>query len=139
MIEVGLGRVDGDDGHAVHVQDGVPVAEELLEMDVADVPRVVVSGHDDEVVALDPVEIGLRLRELLLEAERRQVARADDEIGAEVVDLADRALHEAGHEVGPAAVDVGDVRDLERAIRRRHGRSVRPSRAARAYPRPLLS
>ena len=82
VVEVGLGRVDGDDGHAVDVQDGVPVAEVLLEMDVADVPRVVVAGHDDERLALEPIEVRLRLGELLLEAERRQVAGADDEVRA---------------------------------------------------------
>jgi hypothetical protein len=37
VVEVGLGRVDGHDGHAVDMEDGVPVAEMLLEMDVADV------------------------------------------------------------------------------------------------------
>jgi hypothetical protein len=36
-------------------------------------------------------------------------------------------------------VDVGDVRDLERSIRGRHGRSVRPSEPSGAYPKPLLS
>jgi hypothetical protein len=99
----------------------------------------VVAGDDDEVLALEPVEVGLRLSELLLEAERRQVAGADDEIRAEVVDLADRPLHEARHEVRPAAVNVGDMRDLEGSIRGRHGRSVRRSEPRGAYPRPLLS
>ena len=139
VVEVGLRRVDGDDGHAVHVQHGVPFAEQLLEMDVADVPRVVVPGHDDEGLALDPVKVGLGLGELLLEPEGRQVARADDEIGTEVVDLADRALHQAGHEMRTAAVDVRDVRDLEDAVGRRHGRSVRSGRGHGAYPKPLLS
>ena len=139
MVEVGLGRVDRDDGDAVHVQNGVAVAEELLEVDVADVARVVVSGHDDERLALEAVEVRLGLRELLFEAEGRQIARADDDVRGHVVDLADRALHEARHEMRAAAVEVGDVRDLEDAVGGRHGRSVRPTQRTRAYPRPLLS
>ncbi len=139
MVEVGLGRVDGDDAHSVDVEHGVAVAEELLEVHVADVARVVVSRHDDQRLALQAVEVGLRLGELLLEPERGQVAGADDDVGAEIVDLADRALHQAGHEVRAAAVDVRDVRDLEVTISRGHARSVRPDPRNRAYPGPLLS
>src|SRR5215510_16250974 len=83
VVEIRLGRVDRDDGHAVEVEHRVARAEELLEMDVADVPRVVVSGHDDQRLALEPVEVRLRLRELLLEAEGRQVAGADDDVRLE--------------------------------------------------------
>src|SRR5437899_3358833 len=83
----------------------------------------------------EAVEVRLRLGELLLEAERGQVAGADDDVRAQVVDLADRALHEARHEVRAAAVDVRDVRDLEDAVGRRHGRSVRATRRRRAYPK----
>ena len=82
VVEVGLGRVDGDDRDAADARDGVPVAEQLLEMDVADVARVVVPGDHDQAVALDPVEVVLRVRVLLLEAEGRQVARADDHVRA---------------------------------------------------------
>ena len=139
VVEIRLRRVDGDDGHAVHAQDGVAVAEELLEMDVADVPGVVVSGDDDERFALDAVEVGLRLGELLLEPEGRQIAGADDEVGAQVVDLADRALDQARHEMRPSAMDVRDVRDLEDAIRCRHGAKCTPGPAGGAYPKALLS
>jgi hypothetical protein len=37
VVEVGLGRVDGDDRHAVEEQHRVPVTEQLLEVHVADV------------------------------------------------------------------------------------------------------
>ena len=58
------------------------LAEQLLEMDVADVARVVVPGDDDERLALEPVEVALGLRVLLLEAEGGQVAGADDDVRA---------------------------------------------------------
>ena len=57
VVEVGLGRVDRDDGDPLTPDDRVACAEQLLEMDVADVARVVVAGDDDHGVALDPVEI----------------------------------------------------------------------------------
>ena len=43
------------------------------------------------------------------------------------IDLADRAFHEARHEMRASAVDVRDVRDLEDAVGGRHARSVRPA------------
>ena len=88
-------------------------------MDVADVARVVVSRDDDQVLALDPVEVRLRLRVLLLEAERRQVARADDDVRLELVDLHDRAVGEVRHEVRRAAVEIREVRDREQRVPRR--------------------
>ena len=82
-------------------------------MDIADVPRVVVAGHDDERVARDPLEVVPRAGELLLEAVRRQVAGADHDVGVEIVDLGDRALHQIGHEMRVAAVDVGQMGERE--------------------------
>ena len=43
VVEVGLGRVDRDERDAVLAQHRATVAEELLEVDVADVARVVVA------------------------------------------------------------------------------------------------
>ena len=99
VVEVGLGRVDGDDRDAADAQHRVAVAEQLLEVDVADVARVVVARDDDERLALDLVEVAPRERVLLLEAEGRQVARADDDVGLQVVDLGDRALEQVRQEV----------------------------------------
>ena len=48
VIEVGLRRVDRDDRDAALAQHRVALAEELLEVDVADVARVVVAGDDDD-------------------------------------------------------------------------------------------
>ena len=42
--------------------------------------------------------------------------RADDDVGLELVDLADRTLEQADLEVRPAAVEVGDLRDPEDAV-----------------------
>ena len=131
VVEVGLGRVDRDDGDAVLAQHRVPLAEQLLEVDVADVARVVVPGDDDERVALEPVEVLPGELVLVLEAERRQVAGADDDVRAELVDLADRALEQVRLEVRPAAVEVGDVRDREAPGRQRRPwrESTEPSEA----------
>jgi hypothetical protein len=74
VVEVRLRRIDGDDRDAVRVHDRVALAELLLEMHVADVPGIVVSGDDDEPVALDAVEVLLRVGILLAEAERGQIA-----------------------------------------------------------------
>ena len=116
VVEVRLRRVDRDDRDAVLAQDRAAAAEEVVEVDVADVARVVVAGDDDERVALDLVEELARLLVLGPEAERRQVAGADDDLRREIVDLVDRALEQAGHEVRPPAVNVGDVRDPEAAV-----------------------
>ena len=69
MIEVGLGRVDRDDRDAALAQHRVALAEQLLEMDVADVARVVVPGDDDQGFALDLVEVLPGQLVLVLEAE----------------------------------------------------------------------
>ena len=106
VVEVGLGRVDRDHGDAVVAEHRVPVAEELLEVDVADVARVVVARDDDKRVAVEPVEVALGLDVLLLEARGRQVTRADDDVGGGGVDVGDRPFHQVGHEVRVAAVDV---------------------------------
>ena len=112
VVEVGLGRVDGDDRHAADPQHRVPLAEELLEVHVADVAGVVVAG----MTTIDSHSTLSRYPRLLvlgLEAERRQVARADDDIRLQIVDLGDRPLEQAGHEVGAAAVE-GQFRSRRR-------------------------
>ncbi len=81
VVEVGLRRVDGDDRDPALAQHGVPIAEQLLEVDVADVARVVVPGDDDDRLALDPVEVLAGQLVLVPEAERREVARADHDVG----------------------------------------------------------
>ena len=126
VVEIGLGRVDRDDGRRADAQHRVAVAEQLLEVDVADVARVVVAGDHDHRLALDLVQVAARLLVLVLEPERRQVARADDDVRLQVVDLRDRPLEQAGDEVLAAAVEVGQVRDRERRPLRRlgHWRSI---------------
>ena len=98
------------------MHDGIPLAEELLEMDVADVARVVVPGNDHERLALESVEVALRLRVLLLEAVRGQIARAHDDLGGELVDLHDRPFHQIRDEIRRTAVQVRDVRDPEHGL-----------------------
>ena len=80
VIQVGLAGVDGDDRDRPFPQDRVPLSEHLLEVHVPDVARVVVSGNDDECVAVDPVEILPGGQILVSEAEGREVARAHDDV-----------------------------------------------------------
>ena len=87
-----------------------------------------VAGDHDERLALDLVEVLARQLVLVLEAERREVARADHDVRLELVDLADRAVEQARLEVLLAAVQVGEVRDAEGAGAVRHGRSLRRGR-----------
>ena len=92
------------------------LAEQLLEVDVADVAGIVVPGNDDDILAVEPVEVALGLGVLLLEAERRQVTGADDDLRLELVDLVDRAFGEIRDEVRRAAVEVGKVSDPEQRV-----------------------
>ena len=104
-------------------QHRVALAEELLEVDVPDVARVVVAGDDDQRVAVEPVEVLARNLVLVLEAERRQVAGAHDHVRAQVVDLADRPFQQVRLEVRPSAMEIGDVGDPEWLLR--HHASLR--------------
>jgi hypothetical protein len=124
VVEVGLGRVDGDDRHATDAHDGVAVAEELLEVDVADVTRVVVARDDDDRLAVDRVDVLLGERVLLLEPERRQVAGDDDDLRLKVVDLGDRTFEQVWQEELRAAMQIGDLDDRERAVTGRDSRSL---------------
>src|SRR5207244_9747503 len=56
VVEVGLGRVDRDERDAVPAQHGVATAEEVFEMQVADVPGVVVPRDDDLRLAVDGID-----------------------------------------------------------------------------------
>ena len=57
VVEVGLGRVDRHDRHAVGVQLGAALAEQLLEVHVADVARVVVARDHDHALAVDAIQV----------------------------------------------------------------------------------
>ena len=125
VIEVGLGRVDRDDRDPALAQDGVALAEQLLEVHVADVARVVVPGDDDQRLALDLVEVLPGQLVLVLEPEAREVAGADHDVGLELVDLGDRALEQGRLEVLLPAMQVGEMRDPEGAGGAvGHGRSL---------------
>ena len=116
MVEVGLGGVDGDDRDAVDVQEGGALAEQLLEVHVADVARVVVARHHDHALALEPVEVLARGLVLGAEAVVGEVPRDDHAVGRELVELGYRALEQAGDEVRRAAVQVRDLRDRDCAV-----------------------
>jgi hypothetical protein len=136
VIEIRFGRVHGDDGGRPDPEHRVAVAEELLEVHVAHVARVVVSRDHHHRLTPDPVEVAARLLVFVLEAERGQIARADDDVRLEIVDLGDRPLQQTRHEILPAAVQIGQVRDRKgRALGRRgHAASIGTSRNCRPSP-----
>ncbi len=113
MVEVRLGGVDGDDGHVARLQRLPARADELLEVHVADVARVVVAGDHDELRALDALEVLLGQQVVLAEAHLGEVAGAEHEVGLELVELDDHAVHQARHEVRRAGVQVRDVGDRQ--------------------------
>ncbi len=106
VVEIGLGRVDGDNGDPALAQHPVALPEQLLEVDVADVPRVVVAGDHDERLARDLVQILASQLILVLEPEAREVPGADDDVRLELVDLRDRAIEQGRLEVLLPAVEV---------------------------------
>src|SRR5205085_290367 len=95
-------------------------------------------------LAIDAIEVAFGLGVLLLEAERRQIARDDDDVGLEIVQLVDRALEQIGEEVRTAAVQIRDLCDHERPCRLvdAHARSLGgPAGYAlrpQSHPGPLL-
>ena len=82
-------------------------------MHVPDVARVVVARDDHDRLAFDLVHIVTSQLVLVLEAERRQVAGADDDVRPKLVDLTDRPLEQGRLEVLLTAVKVGDVRNVQ--------------------------
>ena len=125
MVEVRLARVHGDDGHAVLAKDRVPLSEHLLEVHVPHVPGVVIPRHDDERVAVDPIDVLARHEIFVPEAERRQIAGAHDEVGLQLVDLADRPFEQTRLEVRPSAVEIGELCDSQDAVEACHVDSLR--------------
>ena len=94
--------------------DSLPGAEQILEMDIADVAGVVVARHHQQVLALDLVQVALGQQVFLLEALVGEVAGDDHDVGLELVELDDGAVHEVGHEILRTRVHVGDMGDDER-------------------------
>jgi hypothetical protein len=92
VVEVRLARIDGDDRDATLSQDRVAVAEHLLEVHVADVAGVVVPGDDHDRLAIETIHVLARSQIFVAEPEGREVPRAHDDVGLELVDLADRTL-----------------------------------------------
>jgi hypothetical protein len=90
------------------------VTEEVLEVEVTDVARVVVAG-DDDARAFELTEPVGRLGEFPFVARGRQVPDDDREIGLHLVDVLDDRLHPLAVERQLSAVDVGELHDPERS------------------------
>src|SRR5438105_457753 len=92
---------------------GEAVTEQPLEMDVADVARIVVAG-DHDLRRLDLGQPRRRLFELPLVAGGREIARDDGHVRTERVHRVDRGSHRVLLESDLAAVDVRHLRDAKR-------------------------
>jgi hypothetical protein len=110
LVEVGLRRVEGDQlGLALWHRDRLGAlagAEEVLEVAVANVPGVVIAHDDDNVGALEPVEVAAHLLELVSIALGGQIAGDGDQVGGQRVGLLDGGDQQIGFEEPRADVDV---------------------------------
>ena len=75
-------------------------------MAVADVPGVVIAHDDDDVGALEPVEVAAHLLELVSIALGGQIAGHGDQVGGQRVGLLDGGDQQIGSEEPRADVDV---------------------------------
>ncbi len=110
-VEVRLARVDAEHARArVHQLDAA-CAEQVREVLVADVARVVVAHQHHSTVARDPVDEVVRQFELVMETHVGEVAGHNHDVRAQQIELVDDALGERGDVIARPAVQVGDVRD----------------------------
>jgi hypothetical protein len=109
VVQVRLGGVDSDHDRFFKLDDRVALPEEPLEVDVADVPGVVVAGDHHDVLAPEAAHILGRLLKLLAVASIREISRDHDRRRLVVVDLEYRAFQKVRDEVHATAVDVADL------------------------------
>ena len=110
LVDVGLGGVDRDERELKSVelesQARVAGAEGVLEAEVADVPRVVVSRHAHDLLAGKRGQLLLGGWVLVRVALIGQIAGDDDQIGLGGVDLLDRRPQELLAIAAAADVDI---------------------------------
>ena len=136
LVDVRLARVDAHDPDRADVCRPVPGADQLFEVHVPDVARVVVAGNDVHR-GLDALGVGHPVLVLLSVALVGEVAGVDHGIRSELVQLGHDAVHEIGDEVRRSHVQVGDVGDRDH-VRVVASRRRAPSRARRPRP-PVVS
>src|SRR5215203_2502344 len=106
VVEVRLRGVDARQDHVLEVYDRLTLPEEPLEVDVADVARVVVAGDDHDVLALDTIDVLRGLFELFPVPRVGEVPEDHHRRRIHAVDLDDRSVQEFGDEASVAAMDV---------------------------------
>jgi len=91
LVEI---RLAGVQGHHLGLpfgyrkrQAALPVAEQILEMVIPDVVAVVVAGNHDNVLALQPIQVGLRRFKFLPVSLRGEIPGYGHEVGVVGVDL----------------------------------------------------
>src|SRR5437867_439652 len=110
LVQIGLARVDADDPDVAEVVGPHPRSDQILEVEVADVARVVIAGNREQG-RLDAVGIGEPRLVLRPEPIRGEVSGNDHDIGTEFVEFGYHAVHQVGHEVRRPDVRIGDVGD----------------------------
>ena len=98
LVLVGFAGIHPDDPDPFHVDRPCPRADQVLEVHVPDVARIVVpgdrvEGRVDAVGVRDPALV------LLSEPLAREVAGHDDGVGPQLVQLGDHPVHQVRDEV----------------------------------------
>ncbi len=112
LVQVGFAGVHAHDPDPLHLHGPVASTDQLFEMEVPDVARVVVAG-DRVQRRLDPLGVGEPGLVLLPIPVGREVPAADHRIGLQLVDLLDHPMEQVRHEVGGTDVRIGDVGDRD--------------------------
>src|SRR5215208_2128081 len=109
VVEVRLRRIHSYQDHLVEIYDRLTLPEEALEVDVADVARVVVARDDHDVLAVDTIDVLCGLFELLPVSRVGEVPGDHDRRRIRTVDLDDRPVQKLGDEARVTAMDVADL------------------------------
>jgi len=115
LVEVGLGRVDGDERDLEPVEleppSRVSPSEGVLEQEITDVPCVVVPRDAHDVGTLDRAKLLAGKRVLIGKTVVGEVTGDDDEVRFGCVDLLDRRRQKLTPIAAPTDMDVRDLCD----------------------------
>ena len=122
LVQIRLARVDPDDANALDVVRPHAGADQILEMQVADVAGVVVARNGDHG-GLDALGVSDPVLVFLPIALGGEISAHHDDVGPELVELGDHPVHEVGHEVLGADVWIRDVGDRDHGWHQSSGRA----------------
>jgi len=124
-VQIRLARVEAQHAQPRVCEINAATSEQLREVLVAYVPRVMIAEKDRFVLAMYRLDQPVRLSELLAKPHVGKVARDHDDVGLELVKLVDDTLGQRRDVVSRPAVQVRDVRYDRRPIHVSSGESSR--------------